>query len=552
MLEPLNATLAVSILLRLCGIVFSLYLLYRVRDFRFAFLTLLLALMAARQLFTLFDLFPQFSEFPGLIVSILAVTVVYYLLQYIRHEAAIKAALRETNQELRTNQTYLEATVAASPDDLVVLDANGRCEDVFASEAADIPAEIAGQTVHDVRPDEVADTILGAIETTLETGQPERIEYALQHDDGTRWYEGRTARIRTPGADDRVLYIRRDVTDRRERQQTLRRFRRAVDAAGAAIYITDRDETITYVNPAFEEITGYAEHEVLGKTPQILSSGEHDDSYYEQLWTTILNGETWREEIVNTRKSGEQYYASQTIAPIRNADGTIGEFVAIQIDTTERKQRERHLTVLDRVLRHNLRNDMNVILGYVEQLEPALEDDAATDVAVIQEQISSILSIADTEREIVRLITETPHVRSIDLPTLLEDRVTAARQAWPEALVTIEAPDSATAIAIGELDEALSELLQNAIEHCDRAPAITVTVEAETDSVTVRVADNGPGIPAAERNILTGQGDIDSLYHGSGIGLWFVYWVIQLSDGRLRFEENDPRGSVVVLELQPA
>ncbi len=549
MLEPLSATLAVSIFLRLSGVVFSLYLLYRVRDFRFAFLTLLLSLMATRQLLTLFGLVPRFSELPGLVVSVLGVTVVYYLLQYTRHEKAIKVALRETNKELRTNQRYLETTVAASPDDLLVFDADGRCRDVFAGDLSEMTTDLAGQTVQDVRPAEVADTISEAIDTTLETGATERIEYALHEGDETRWYEGRTARMTTPGGDDRVLFIRRDVTDRREREQTLRRFRQAVEAAGAAIYITDRDETIQYVNPAFEEITGYAAGEALGETPRLLSSGEHDESYYEDLWATILDGETWREEVVNERKSGERYYANQTIAPIVDGDGAIDEFVAIQIDTTERKRRERHLMVLDRILRHNLRNDMSVILGYVEQIEAAADTDIAADASVVRERVQSILSKADTEREIVRLIAENQHPRAMDVTTALEDRVAAARQTWPAATIDVEAPDEATAVVIDDFDEAITELLQNAIEHCDRDPVVTVVVTVESDSVTVRVADNGPGIPEQERNILTGQGDIDSLYHGSGIGLWFVYWFVQLSDGRLRFETNEPRGSVVVLEF---
>ncbi|MFD1586453.1 PAS domain S-box protein [Halorientalis brevis] len=528
---------------------FSLYLLYRVRDFRFGFLTLLLSLMATRQLLTLFDLVPRFAELPGLVVSVLGVVVVYYLLQYTRREAAIKDRLREANRELRRNQTYLEATVAASPDDLVVFDADGRCRDVFASGPSEMSADLAGERVADVRPDVVADAIRDAIETTVETGATERIEYALHDGDEPRWYEGRTARIRTVGADDRVLFIRRDVTDRREREQTLRRFRQAVEAAGAAIYITDRDEEIQYVNPAFEEITGYAEAEALGETPRILSSGEHDASYYEDLWATILDGETWREEIVNERKSGERYYANQTITPIVDADGSIDEFVAIQIDTTERKNRERHLLVLDRVLRHNLRNDMNVILGHVEQIEAAADTDAAADASVVRETVRSLLSKADTERKIVRLIAENQRPRAMDVTTVLEDQVAAARQTWPAATIDVEAPAEATAVAIDELDEAIAELLQNAIEHCDRAPVVTVSVSVASDSVTVRIADNGPGIPEQERQILSGQGDIDSLYHGSGIGLWFVYWVVQLSNGRLSFEANDPRGSVVVLEF---
>jgi hypothetical protein len=103
MVEISGLLLATSILLRLFGVVFSLLLLYRIRDYRFAFLTFLLSLMALRQLFTLFGFAPGLAEFPGLVVSVLSVIVVYYLLQYTRQERAQKATLEDTNRRLREN-----------------------------------------------------------------------------------------------------------------------------------------------------------------------------------------------------------------------------------------------------------------------------------------------------------------------------------------------------------------------------------------------------------------------------------------------------------------
>ncbi|MFA9518229.1 ATP-binding protein [Halopenitus sp. H-Gu1] len=76
-----------------------------------------------------------------------------------------------------------------------------------------------------------------------------------------------------------------------------------------------------------------------------------------------------------------------------------------------------------------------------------------------------------------------------------------------------------------------------------------IDLTADMESVTIRIADDGPGIPEQDRRILTDDHDIDALYHGSGIGLWYVYWVVKLSGGRLDFEENEPRGSIVVIEL---
>lgn len=148
-----------------------------------------------------------------------------------------------------------------------------------------------------------------------------------------------------------VLSVARDISERKERAHELRRMKRAVDASGHAMYVTDPDGTIEYVNPAFEQITGYPPGEALGETPRILNSGEMPEAYFEELWDAVLAGEVWEEEVTNRRKSGELYHAHQTIAPIVTEGDGIAGFVAIQTDITERKTREAALAKRDRILR---------------------------------------------------------------------------------------------------------------------------------------------------------------------------------------------------------
>ena len=131
-----------------------------------------------------------------------------------------------------------------------------------------------------------------------------------------------------------------DITELKERERNLERFKNAVEHAGHAVYVTDDDGTIEYVNQAFETITGYTADEAVGRNPRILKSGEMSDAYYEELWETVLDGTVWKEEVINRRQDGELYYAHQTIAPILDENDDIGAFVAIQTDITERKERE--------------------------------------------------------------------------------------------------------------------------------------------------------------------------------------------------------------------
>ncbi|SNR40033.1 PAS domain S-box protein [Halorubrum vacuolatum] len=143
-----------------------------------------------------------------------------------------------------------------------------------------------------------------------------------------------------------IFSLFEDVTDREKRKRQHRRFQRAVESSGHAIYCTDPEGTIEYVNPAFEELTGYTAAEAIGKTPRILRSGEHEESFYEDLWRTVLDGEVWRGEVINEDKDGERYIVDQTIAPVTDASGSITEFVAVNADITEQRSTERQLEIL--------------------------------------------------------------------------------------------------------------------------------------------------------------------------------------------------------------
>ena len=138
----------------------------------------------------------------------------------------------------------------------------------------------------------------------------------------------------------------RDATERNRRERDLETLREAIEQAGHSIYVTDSDGEIIYVNPAFERLTGYSADEAVGRTPTILKSGEHGETFYRELWETILDGDVWEREIVNENASGEQYVANQTIAPITDEAGEIVRFVAINADVTDRNRHERQLRTL--------------------------------------------------------------------------------------------------------------------------------------------------------------------------------------------------------------
>ncbi|WP_338739014.1 PAS domain S-box protein [Haloplanus salilacus] len=150
---------------------------------------------------------------------------------------------------------------------------------------------------------------------------------------------------------DGILISSRDITERKRREQKLKQFREAVEQTGHAVYITDTDGSIEYVNPAFEEVTGYSEDEVIGDTPRLLKSGEHEDAFYEDLWETVRDGNHWENEMVDERADGTEIVLYQTISPITDSDGESQKFVAVARDITERKEYEQALETTQEKLR---------------------------------------------------------------------------------------------------------------------------------------------------------------------------------------------------------
>jgi PAS domain S-box-containing protein len=137
----------------------------------------------------------------------------------------------------------------------------------------------------------------------------------------------------------------RDVTAQKAAAELSERLSNAVEQTADAVFITDRSGRIQYINPAFEQSTGYSSTEVIGQTPRILKSGEQSAEYYVVLWSTIQAGLPFKGTVVNRKKNGDTFCAEQTITPMRDrTTGHITHFVSVSRDMTDRmKIREQEL-----------------------------------------------------------------------------------------------------------------------------------------------------------------------------------------------------------------
>jgi PAS domain S-box-containing protein len=162
---------------------------------------------------------------------------------------------------------------------------------------------------------------------------------------------------------DLVMVHTEDATGRKQNEQELRKLSNAVEQTADSVVITNKEGVIEYVNPAFEETTGYSRKEALGQTPRILKSGMHDRSFYRKLWRRILNGQAFRGTIVNKKKDGELYWCEQTITPIKDRDGSITDFVTVIKDITELRQKheqESRLGIAREIQQRLLKPDISV------------------------------------------------------------------------------------------------------------------------------------------------------------------------------------------------
>jgi two-component system, NtrC family, sensor kinase len=145
-----------------------------------------------------------------------------------------------------------------------------------------------------------------------------------------------------------TISVIRDITSRRRTEEQLLKLSRAVEQSADLVIIADTQGRIEYVNPKFTQVTGYTPDEVIGQDPRILKSGKTSPEEYRRLWETITSGREWRGEFLNKRKDGALYWASASISPLRNYQGAITHFVAIEEDISELKRAEEALRASER------------------------------------------------------------------------------------------------------------------------------------------------------------------------------------------------------------
>lgn len=215
------------------------------------------------------------------------------------------------------------------------------------------------------------------------------------------------------------------------------------------------------------------------------------------------------------------------------------------------------LALLNQVVRHDIKNDVAVILGHGKSLADRVDDDKEPSIQAVLRAATHITDITNTVGEFLDVLGDDsdPELEPIDLTAVVTDECRKARSTDADAEITIddEFPTGVEVAATELLSSVFRNLLTNAITHNDKqTPEVTISGEDHGDSVVVHVADNGPGIPEDRREEIFGRGERGLESPGSGIGLYLVDTLMTLFDGEIEVTGNEPEGSVFTLSLPKA
>jgi len=202
--------------------------------------------------------------------------------------------------------------------------------------------------------------------------------------------------------------------------------------------------------------------------------------------------------------------------------------------------------VLARVLRHNIRNDLNAIRGLAELVAERCPD-CAPQADQIVAASDELVSTAEYAREIREIVDRREEQTTVTVGATVESAVEDALGSDPDAEVAVEGDLDATVRAHPDLDRALAHAIENGIVHGSDPPAVTVEASETDDDVVIRVVDDGPGIPHHELEPLR-AGQETSLSHSSGVGLWIIDRVLDYSGGTVRFDADED-GTAVTMRL---
>ncbi len=358
-----------------------------------------------------------------------------------------------------------------------------------------------------------------------------------------------------------------DLTEQKKMEADLKRIAMAMDYTTDTIVITDSKGAIIYVNPAFEECTGFTRKEAIGENPRILQSGEHDETFYGDLWKTIIDGKSWIGQLINKKKDGSYYTEEATISPVFSPLGEIVNYVAVKRDITEKISLENRLRQAQKMeaigtlaggIAHDFNNILSVILGRAElsQFDVPRDNPAYKSIVEViragnraKELVKQILAFSRQDKQERRLMQ--PRI-------IIKEAIKMLRSSLPSTIEIKQTIPAESGIILADptqIHQIIMNLGTNAYHAMEKTGGVlTISlaeVELEPDEINqgtalvpgkylqLMVGDTGRGI---ENHILECIFDpyftTKKTGEGTGLGLAVVHGIVKSHGGHIMVESK--------------
>ena len=359
--------------------------------------------------------------------------------------------------------------------------------------------------------------------------------------------------VSATGAVAGLLISRYDVRSRhrnRRLSQRERQLRAVFEGTLDALVITDDEGRYVAANPAAADLFGLSRSELVGE--HIADFASESENFGAQWERFRAEGEA-RGEFELVRPDGE----TRIVAFAATANVLPGRHLSALRDVTDQIEHERELgqerarvEFLNRLLRHNVLNGMNLVLAKLDALDPALPDDRRDDLSVARHRSEEIVDLIQTARRLATDVSAEVDERSIRVSGPLIDAVESVRGTYPDATIECDLPtDEVWVHADGMLETVFDHLLTNAVEHNDDDVCVSVGVTVAPETVSVTVADDGEGMPPARLAQLFEGEEFTHTRDWGGFGLSIVQALVQEYDGDVWADANEPSGTVFHVEL---
>ncbi|WP_436930647.1 PAS domain S-box protein [Halosimplex halobium] len=456
----------------------------------------------------------------------------------IRGEDRVLTIQRDVTERKRREQEFEQifngvndGITIHDPDTGEILDANETYLDIFGHDDVETVRELGIGGLSATEEGYTEERARALINDVAVSEEPRTVEWQIETIDGEqRWFESTVAPAEIAG-EKRVLAMQRDVTERKRRQ---REFEQIFNGVQDAIVVLDPDTVeILDANEAFLDMFGYEDIDEV-REQGVSGLSVTGEGYTEQRGREINqrvaeSGQPETFEWKNETRSGERIWLGVKVAPA--VIGGEQRTIAIHRDITDRKRREQRLKVFNRILRHNLRNQLDVIQSHAEELADTTTDDHAERIVAAVDELAGIGRRA---RDIDRILSKDNTLADVDVTQTLRETVETVEPTGSDVSVTTELPEE-TRLRTDEetVRMAVESALENAFEHA--ASTVAVAVEDRPDECVITVADDGPGIPEDELMPIEAQTET-RLQHGRGLGLWQLRWCVDNLNGALSFE----------------